>query len=93
MTRFPHSLLIILFSLGTAAQTVSNGDSVPPQATTQQQRADLRQALKTLRAIQAPGPDQQLRNISAYRFMSPQERSDLRQQLSQQRRDAKPEVP
>jgi hypothetical protein len=53
----------------------------------------LRQALKTLRAIQAPGPDQQLRNISAYRFMSPQERSDLRQQLSQQRRDAKPEVP
>jgi hypothetical protein len=93
MLRFPYSLLIFLLSLSSVAQTVLNGNSVPPQKTAEQRRAELRQALTTLRTMQTPGQDQQLRSISPNRFLSPQERSDLRQQLSQQRRDAKPEIP
>jgi hypothetical protein len=86
-------LLVSVVAVGSWAQTSITRDNAAKEAALEQRRADLRQALKALRAQEGLGKDQMFENVSADRHLSTQERADLRQQLRQQRRDVNSDRP
>lgn len=86
-------LLISLVALGALAQPAPKRDTSDAQAAPEQRRAALRLALKPTREREAQGSGQRRAMAPLNRQLSTQERSDLRQQLRQQRRDAKLERP
>lgn len=84
-------LLISLAALDAGAQPVPKRDTSDAQAAPEQRRAALRLALKPARQREAQGNGERRAMAPLNRQLSTQERADLRQQLRQQRRDAKPE--
>jgi Na+-transporting methylmalonyl-CoA/oxaloacetate decarboxylase gamma subunit len=97
MKHFLFFLVVSVVAVGSWAQASIGRDNAAKdaakEAALEQRRADLRQALKALRAQEAQGKDQMFENVSADRHLSTQERADLRQQLRQQRRDVNPGPP
>lgn len=86
-------LLFSLVALGAWAQPALSRDTAPAQTAPEQRRAELRSALKAPRVQEPQEKGQKLANGPANRHMSTQERDALRQQLRQQRRDAKLDRP
>ena len=94
-----HVRFFLLFSLvalgafGAWAKPALSRDTAPAQTAPEQRRAELRSALKAPRVQEPQKKGQKLENGPANRHMSTQERAALRQQLRQQRRDAKLDRP
>ena len=79
-----HFQLFLLFFVGAVSAVAASAQLAP-----EQRRAELRLALKAPRSPELSGPEQSLEKAPASRYLSEQERTDLRQQLRQQRRDLK----
>ncbi|MDD5332554.1 MAG: hypothetical protein PHS32_02315 [Rhodoferax sp.] len=97
MKSSPLLLAISLLSIGAWAQPAPNAQAAASQSAPEQRRAELRQALR-LAPAPAPARDDQrqepaLKSTPEKRHLSPQERADLRQQLRQQRPDARSDRP
>lgn len=93
MKNFRLFLLFVLVAVGAWAKPAVCRDNVPAQTETEQRRAELRAALKAPRTREVPSKDQTLDKEPLNRHLSAQERADLRQQLRQQRLDAKLDHP
>ena len=89
MKQFQLFLLLFVGAVGAWAQLAPGRDLVLTQPAPEQRRAELRSALKTPRSPEASGTERSLEKAPANRYLSEQERADLRQQLRQQRRDLK----
>lgn len=87
-------LFISFFAIGAWAQTKVSRDTVTEPAllelpASEQRRADLRAALKTSMAAEAPSQEPALEKIPVKRHLTEQQRARLRQQLRQQRPNEK----
>lgn len=92
MKSSPLLLAISLVSVGAWAQP-ARGPEAAAQIVPEQRRAALRQALKAAPARDGQAREPALKGAPEKRHLSPQERADLRQQLRQQRPDARSERP
>lgn len=93
MKHFRVFLLISLVAVGAWAQPAPNRETVASQSAPEQRRAELRSALKAPGGREAQDKDPTLEKAALSRHLSTQERADLRQQLRQQRSDAKLDQP
>ena len=88
INHFRFFLLLSLVAGGVWAQSSARRDPSDGPSTPDQRRAELRTALKALRARDAQDKDLTEKYVPVNRHLSAQEKADLRQQLRQQRLDA-----
>jgi hypothetical protein len=91
-----HSRLfpaILLLCVDAWAQPAPNAEGAATQRPLEQRRAELREALKSSRGQEIAAKAQTPNGVPEKRHLSAQERSDLRQQLRQQRIEGKPDRP
>ena len=97
MNKFKFPLALALLATSALAQSALDVGNQADQGIAvkqvsagterEQRRAELREALRSTHAQEAPAPKKPLEPVTWSRRLTPQERAELRQQLRAQQRD------
>lgn len=87
--RVVHLFLLFIFGVaGAWAQPGKGGDTVQGPGSLDQRRVELRSVLKSQHASGVPGSNPAREAAAPTRYLSDQQRAELRLQLRQNRRDS-----